>query len=207
MIKLYGNLASRTLRCAWALEEAGLDYQRIDIDFSKGEHLAESYRSVNPLGKVPALDHDGFLLTESIAICTYIADRAPEKALAPSPRTPDRARYDQWMLFVASELEQPLWSIGKHAFALPAEHRIRAMRKVAQFEWLRPTAVLAQHLQDREFLVGNQFTMADLCTAQTLFWARRFKVPTEDPVLDAYLERHTQRPAFQRIQQQMPPPG
>jgi glutathione S-transferase len=198
MIKIYGATMSRALRALWTAEEAGLDYEHVDLDFTKGEHRAPGYLKIHPLGKVPALVDGELALTESAAICTYLADKVPAKGLVPEPRSADRARYDQWVAFVISELEQPLWTRAKHTFALPEKLRVPAVRETALKEWQRPAQVMAAALQGRDVLVGDQFSVADILAVHTLNWARAHQVPLGHDALEAYRERHVARPAFRR---------
>lgn len=198
MITIYGPTLSRALRALWAAEEAELDYEHVDVDFTKGEHRAPEYLKIHPLGKVPALVDGELVLTESAAICTYLADKAPDKGLAPAPRSADRARYDQWVAFVISELEQPLWTRAKHTFALPEKLRVPAVRETALKEWRRPAQVLAQAVEGRDFLVGDRFSVADILAVHTLNWARAHQVPLGHDALEAYREKHVARPAFER---------
>jgi glutathione S-transferase len=102
------------------------------------------------------------------------------------------------MFWVCTELEQPLWSMGKHRFALPKDHRVPAMLETARFEWSRAAPVLASALTGREFLVGDRFTLADIFAAHTLLWARGFSVDFGSPVLEDYLDRQLARPAYAR---------
>jgi glutathione S-transferase len=204
MLKIYGSVRSRTFRCLWTAEELELPYELVAVDFSAGEHRQESYLKLQALGKVPALVDGELVLSESAAICTYLADKASEKGLVPEPRSADRARYDQWISFVLTELEQPLWTIGKHTFALPEAMQVPDVVEVAKKEFTRPAAVLAAAVSDREHLVGERFTVADIMAVHTLNWARVAKIPLGHDALEAYRERHVARPAFKRVLAHMP---
>ena len=154
--------------------------------------------ALNPGGKVPTLVEDDFVLTESGAIVAYLADKRPDVGLMPAAGTPERAKCWQWMLFALTELEQPLWTISKHTFALPEKLRVPAIIPTAKKEFLRAAGVLATGLGDREWLGGDAFTGADLMVGHTLAWARAFSVPWEQPTIDAYAERVLSRPALAR---------
>lgn len=197
-MKLYGTPASRTRRVLWALEEVGAHFELVHLDLRAGEHRRPEYAAINPNAKVPTLQDGDLTLFESAAICTYIGDRHPESGLVPEPRTPERALYDQWMFFAVAELEQPLWSMGKHTFVLPAELRVPRMLEVARFEWSVAAGVLAGALAERRTIVGDRFTMADILLAHTLFWARGFDVPLGHERLEEYADEHLARPAFLR---------
>lgn len=197
-MKIYGAASSRARRALWACEEAGAEYTFHAIDLRAGEHTKDAYLAINPNGKVPAMVDGELTLFESGAIVHYIAREYPEAKLLPELDTPDYARCLQWLFWVVTELEQPLWSMGKHRFALPEAHRVPEILECAAYEWLRPAEILAGALEGREFLVGDHFTVADVLAAHTLAWARGFKVPLNSDVLEDYLDRMLARPAFQR---------
>lgn len=197
-MKLYGVASSRSRRCLWTLEEAGAAYEFHKIEFSKGEHRSPEYLKLNPNGRVPTLVDGDLVLFESAAISHYIAYKNPQANLLPAEGTRDRALHDQWMFWIVSELEQGLWSMGKHRFALPEEHRIDAMLSTAKFEFDRAAPVLAKAIEGREFLVGDGLTLSDIFAGHTLLWARGFKVDLGSDVLEAYLDRLIARPAFTR---------
>lgn len=195
MMKVYGCPRTRSTRVTWALEEAGAAYEFVRVDLARGDARQPDFLAVNPGGKVPALVDGDLVLTESCAIVTYIGERYPASGLVP-PAPADRAHCFQWMAFVISELEQPLWTLAKHRFALPEHLRLAAIAPTAQWEFARAAAVLAQHLQARDYLVGGELTGADILAAQTLGWARAYEVPLGSPVLEAYADRLLDRPAL-----------
>lgn len=199
MIKIYGPTLSRAFRALWTAEELEVPYEQINLKLMEGEHRGPEYSRLNPMCKVPCLVDGDFVLTESAAICAYLADSHPDKGLIPAPRTPERALCDQWLCFVISELEQPLWTMGKHTFALPEAMRVSQMVEVAKKEWTRPAAALAAAVKDREVLVGDRFSVADIMAVHTLNWARGVKVALGHEALEAYRERHVKRPAFKRV--------
>ncbi len=185
-MKLYGMGKSRSFRALWALEEAGLEYEYVAVEFaSSGENgaLSDAYRKLNFQGKVPTLVDGDIVLTESGAILNYIAGNSADLTLIPSNSLVRRARYDEIMFFVQTELEQALWSNGKHRFALPEEFRIKEMLNTATFEFNKAMATL-EHLFDGEgFVVGEDFTMADVMLAHTLTWAESFKFEVPEKFL------------------------
>ena len=199
MIKLYGYPQSRSTRIVWLLEEIGVDYELITVDLMAGGGQAEGYLNIHADGKVPAIDDDGFVLTESAAILNYLADKYPESKLAPKPATQQRAKYDEWCFFVLTELEQPLWTIGKHSFVLPDERRVPAILDIAHWEFLKACKVLQKRLGEQEYALGDSFSTVDILIAQTLRWAKAFGVPSGSALLDAYRERLCARPSFDRV--------
>ncbi|MDS4070424.1 MAG: glutathione S-transferase family protein [Candidatus Competibacter sp.] len=198
MLQVYGCPNTRSTRVVWALEEAGAEYDYHKIDLLAGAGRRPDYLALNPGGKVPTLVDGERVLTESGAICTYIGDCFPASGLTPPAGSPERARYNQWCFFVMSELEQPLWTIAKHRFALPEKRRVPAVIETAVWEFAVAAKVLAIGLGQREYLVGERFTAADLLAAHTLAWARANKLPPADPHVEAYVDRLLARPAWER---------
>jgi glutathione S-transferase len=114
--------------------------------------------SVNPGGKVPTLVDGDLVLTESAAICTYIGDKFPQSGLVPPVTDPaNRAHYLQWCFFAMTELEAPLWAMARHGRLYPEEKRVPAVIDTCKWEFERAAAVLTQHLQGREYAIGNSF--------------------------------------------------
>ncbi|BDM65682.1 glutathione S-transferase [Shewanella sp. NFH-SH190041] len=197
MITLYGMPRSRSLRVSWLLEELELDWHYHFIDAAKGEHRSDAYLAINPCGKVPALTDDELVLTESAAIMLYLARKYGNGDLLPAPGTPESAKQLQWVSFIITELEQPLWTIGKHKFALPAELRCSDMINVAQYEFEQAAAIAENWLPQSPFLLGDELSVADLLLAHTLLWGTRFN-QTISPALAQYRDRLAARPALAR---------
>lgn len=198
MIHLYTNPGTRGTRATWALEEAGAEYELDIIDLMKGEGRSREYLGVNPGGKVPAIIVDGLYLSESGAICNWVGEHFPDSGLTPPGGSRERAIYDRWCYFVVSELEQPLWTMAKHRFALPEDFRVPEVIETAKWEFGNALSVIAAALRDRRHLVGERFTAADLLAAHTLAWARRYEMPLTDEQVTAYADEHLSRPAFAR---------
>ena len=198
MMKVYGYPKTRSTRITWMLEELELDYEFCLVDFSKGEPQSPEYLAVNPSGKVPAFVHDDLLLLESAAIVAYLGDQHPESPLVPAAGTAERGRYDQWSYFALCELEQPLWTIGKHKFALPKDQRCADIFPTAQWEFQKALKLLSEGLGDKPYILGEGFTAVDILLGQTLVWGAAFKQPIEQGNLQAYMKRVTSRPAFER---------
>ncbi|MBD3895359.1 glutathione S-transferase family protein [Halomonas sp. ML-15] len=197
MITLYGFPNSRSQRVAWTLEELGLEYEYRSVDMMAGEGQGEEHLTRHPDGKVPVLEDGELVLFESLAICRYLAEHYGE-ASGLLPASPvERAQVDQWLSFVISELEQPLWTQGKHKFALPRERRVPTVLPTAAWEFQRAMGALQRQFDGQAWLVGGQFTLADLFVGHTLSWGVRFKnrLPL---ALEAYRERCISRPALAR---------
>lgn len=186
MITLYGRAQSRSFRCVWALLEADVPFNYVHID---RENLPDDYTTLSPQTKVPTLVDGELVMNESAAIVNY-AGSLSSQTLIPK----DRARYDELSYFVMTELEQPLWSIGKHSFALPEQHRVKAMLQTAAFEYEKAQKTLLLKYSLEEFALGSEFTLVDVVLAQTVNWAKRFEMPVEEALLN-YRDRLYMRPA------------
>nr|WP_299245894.1 glutathione S-transferase family protein [uncultured Halomonas sp.] len=199
MITLYSYPNSRSLRVAWTLEELGLDYSCQYVDLASGEGQGAEYLSHHPDGKVPALKDGELRLFESAAICRYLAERYGQGSLMPSD-SGQRALLDQWLFFIVSELEQPLWTQAKHKFALPQERRTPAVIPTAAWEFQRALAALQREFDGQGWLVGGEFTIGDILLGHTLSWAKGAKQLLPD-TLEKYRQRCNERPARGAAQQ------
>lgn len=194
MITLYGSGPSRWVRPYWTLQELGLPFEAKKVSVTKGENRAPEFLAINPFGKLPALTDGDFTLFESAAICTYLADKHPEKGLIPAAGTRERAVHDQWVSFAISELEQPLWRITRHSFAYPEAKRSVADIELAREDFHRTASTFEPLV--KEHMVGDRFSVADIMVVYALQWANLFQLMGEHPGLVAYMERHAARPAF-----------
>lgn len=197
---LYGFGPSRSLRASWALEEVGAPWSYYKLNARAGEHRSDEFLSLNPDGKVPCLVDQDFVLTESMAIVTYLGEKFPDSGLVPA-KLNERALYFQWSSFAVTELEQPLWTKAKHSFVFPKEKRVPAIKPVTVVEFERAAKVFSLGLGDKEFVLGRNFTGADILLGHTLSWARMQKYPIEHSNLNEYLDRLLARPAYNRARQ------
>ena len=196
-MKLYGMGQSRSFRALWALEESGLNYEYIAVEFGSADKngvRSSTYRELNYEGKVPTLVDGGLTLIESGAIVNYIAALCPSLNLIPSSDTKQRAKYDELCYFVLTELEQGLWTNGKHRFALPVAQRVPDVLATATWEFNKALATLQNMFDGESYVLGDKFTMADVLLAQTLNWAERFEFSVPQNLL-AYSKRMYARPA------------
>jgi glutathione S-transferase len=207
-ITLYGLGPSRSFRVLWALEEMALDYDYVAMDFAdQGEsgRFGQHYAAMNSQGKVPTLVDGDLVLTESVAILNYLATKSNHLHLIPQHDSMLRAKYDEMCLFIVTELEQPLWTTGKHKFALPEEYRTPdIISKTVHFEFEKAQRTLIKLLGDRQFAVGDQFTMADILLAQTIGWAQRFNFEVLEH-LAQYRTRICERQSFEKAMQVIEP--
>ena len=190
MLTVVGTPPSRTFRVFWALEEMGLPYTR------EAEHAqSDPVFALNPLGQIPILKDGDHVLTDSLAILHYLADRNGQ--LTYQPGTPERALMDARINFVLTEMEAPIWLMARHGFVLPKDQRTPGLRPLCEADFARSEAKFAGLLRDGEFFAGGRLTLADIIAGQTLSWARNAKVPLAD-TSTAYLARMEARPAWQR---------
>jgi glutathione S-transferase len=190
-IELYYTPQTRSIRPRWLLEELDIPYTLREVDLFGGER-----NPVHPLGSVPAVRIDGETMIESGAICHWLADRFPDKQLAPSMQSAQRARYEQWMFFVPGTLEPPAFEILMHTLILPGKHRVPEIVGFAEKQYRRVLRVLEKELDHGGYLTGEQFCCADILLATTLNWLPEQLESL--PALQNYLQRVTARPAFQR---------
>lgn len=192
-MKLYYKAGACSLSPHIVLREAGLPFELESVDLgSKKTGSGGDYLERNPKGYVPALLlDDGQLLTEGPVIVQYIADRVPEKRLAPAAGTMERYRLMETLNFIATELHKgfsPLFNPKA-----PEEWKDMARALLA-----KRIGIAAQQLEGRDYLMGSSFSVADAYLFTVLGWARHVKVDLAPwPVLQAYLARVAARPAVQ----------
>jgi len=191
MMKLIGNVKSRTLRVLWLLEELGLDYEHVSLNPRTDEVVA-----INPSGKIPALIVDGTVLSDSTAIMTYLADKHG-KFTFPAGSL-ERAEQDSHTFFLLDEFDACLWTAARNSFILPEEHRVPAIKESLKWEFSRSQSRFVERLGDGPFLMGDTMTIADILAAHCGGWAITAKFDITEPVFRDYVDRLRQRPAFQR---------
>ena len=188
---LYHIARSRSSVVLWMLEEVGEPYDIRLLSLKKGENRAPGYLAVNPMGKVPALLHDGVVITEAAAICCYLADRFPVAGLSVPIDRPDRGPYLKWLFFGPSCFEPAVTDRS-----LKREGASRAMLGWGDFDSVM--GVLRGAVSRSPFLLGDRFTTADVIIGSGLRWGMMFKVVPELPEFVAYTRRLEERPALQR---------
>ena len=188
-LTFYTHPMSRGRVTRWMLEETGLPYDTVVLDYGTSMKAPE-YLAINPMGKVPALKHGDTVITEQAAICMYLADLVPEKKLAPPVGSPARGSYYRWISFMAP-LEQLMVSKASGA-ALPDA-------RMAGFGTEKDLLdTLEAALKDREYLAGDTFTAADLLVAAYVGWYLQFKLLEPRPAFIAFVETQKSRPASLR---------
>ena len=191
-LTLYTNPQSRGRIVRWMLEELEIPYETKVMDY--GTFKSPEYLAINPMGKVPALRHGDTVVTEVSAICAYLADRFPERGLAPMPDSSERGAYYRWLFYAAGPLEM---AITTKAFGWEIDEK----KAVAAGCGLYQTAIdtLEQAVSNaRPWLCGEQFTAADLVVASYLGFYMMMKMLEPRPAFEEYVKRADARPAALR---------
>ena len=192
-MKLYEFAPTRSIRARWVLQELGVDFEAVSVNLVAGEHKRPEFLAINPAGKVPVLVDGGEVVSESVAITVYLAEKYPENGLIPHDLDA-RGQVMRWLLFAATELEQPLWRISKHTVLYPEDKRLPADIALAREDFAPMAEVLDRHMVDREFVVGDSVTIADFVLAYTLDWAQLVGLLDGLPRLEGYMLRMYDRP-------------
>lgn len=192
-ILFYTHPMSRGQIVRWALHEVSAVYETHLVEFGpsmKSDH----FLSINPMGKVPAIIHDGYVVTECAAICAYLADAFPEAALAPAPE--ERADYHRWMYFAAGPLEQAntLGMLG----VTPTESQ---QRSIGCGDPARVADVLEAKLLADPYICGNRFTMADVYVGSHVDWGLAFGLLPKREAFDNYAARLRLRDAYKEAKE------
>src|SRR5262249_33003359 len=198
MIKLYGVPGSRAMRSRGMLEELGVAYENVKVDFLQGTKTPE-FKKINPNGHIPALQDGDLVLWESLAINLYLA-RKYDKGLWPNT-VEDEGRAYQWSVWAMTELEEPVLTALLHRTFFAPEQRDSKNADDPAGRFLKPRGVLACALHGRDYLLGSQFTVADLNVASVMGWAPMAKLDLSGgPNAAAWLARCSSRPALARAQ-------
>jgi glutathione S-transferase len=191
-LTLYHAAPSRSSIARWMLEELGEPYDLHLLSLANEEQRAPDYLAVNPMGKVPALKHGDAVITEAAAICTYLADEFPQARLNVPVGDPRRGAYLKWLFFAPSCIEP---AITDRAFPRKEEPR-RSTLGYGDFDTVM--AVVAAAVEPGPYLMGEQFTAADVVLGSTLRWGMMFGLLPKRPEFVAYVGRLEQRPALKR---------
>lgn len=195
MLKIYGIPRSRAFRAIWMAKELGLDYENVPIDFANEGTRAPEYLAINPNGHVPAIDDDGFILWESMAINLYLAKKYGRGGLYPI-RFEDESRAWQWSFWGMTEIERPVLTAMFHRAILPEDQRDAKLADDSEHQLGRPLMVLDSVVAASPYLLGEHFTVADLNVASILSWARPARIDfSHVPKAADWLKRCAERPA------------
>ncbi len=193
-LTLYHIAPSRSSIVHWMLEEVGEPYDIHLLSMKRGEQRASAYLKVNPMGKVPALRHGDVVITEAAAICTYLADEFPKPRLNVPVGDPRRGPYLKWLFFGPSCIEPAMIDRA----APRKEEAARGMLGYGDFDTVIDVAAAA--VAKAPYLMGDQFTAADVVIGSTLRWGMSFKALPPRPEFVAYAARLAARPALQRAE-------
>ncbi|HEY0649433.1 glutathione S-transferase family protein [Phenylobacterium sp.] len=174
----------------WLLGEMGEPFELVTLDAEAGEHRKPPYLAVNPLGKLPALVVDGRVMTETAAICLFLADLRPRLHLAPAIGDPDRGRYLSLMVHASTALEPSVSDV------LLKRQSDRLM--VGWNPLKDELAFVEGHLGRGPYLFGGRFTAADVMIGGVLIWASQLQIKLT-PALDGYVARLMSRPQLARL--------
>jgi glutathione S-transferase len=199
MLKIYGTSMSRAGRCLWALEETGVKYEHVPTQIADAKSPA--HLKVNPNGHIPVIDDDGLVLWESMAINFYLAAKYGKAPLWPDA-VQDRALANQWSYWAMLEVEPHLVTILQNRMFLPPEKRSEQAVAEAIEKLKAPLKVIEQHLGNRDYLLGKDFTIGDLNVASV--WMLGTMVGfdfSSAPKTMAWLTKCISRPAAERGRQ------
>ncbi len=190
-LRIYGIARTRAFRALWMAEELGLDYRHVPIEIGPAGARKPEYLAINPNGRLPAIEDDGFTLWESLAITLYLAKKHGQ--LYPTTLEGE-ARAWQWSLWAVQEVDRGvnIWSL--HAVRLPPQERDSQRRAEALKVLEAPFKVLEGALAGRPYLLGEEFTVADLNVAAVISRAIDMDL-SATPRLARWLERCLERPA------------
>jgi len=194
-LTLYHAAPSRSSVAHWMLEEVGEPYELHLMSLKKGDNRAADYLKVNPMGKVPALRHGDVLVTESAAICAYLADAFPQAKLNVPVGDPRRGPYLKWLFFGPSCVEPAMMD-----YMFPRkDNPPRAALGYGDYDTVLD--VLSEAVRRGPYLLGEQFTAADVVIGSVLRFGMMFKGLPERPEFVAYAGRASERPAAKRAAQ------
>jgi glutathione S-transferase len=192
-LRIYGVARTRAFRVIWICKEIGLDYNHVPIETGPAGARRPEYLAINPNGRLPAIDDDGFILWESLAITMYLAKKHATGRLYPATLEGE-ARTWQWSMWALNEVDRGvnIWSL--HAVRLPVEDRDANKREEALKALAAPFKVLDNALADRSHLLGEAFGVVDLNVSAVISRAIDMDL-SATPHIRAWLHRCLERPA------------
>lgn len=198
-LKIYGISGSRAQRTLWMAEELkaeiGFEYEHVPVHFAD-ESKTPEYLAINPNGRVPAMDDNGFILFESLAINLYLAKKNSQSALSPKDDK-EEALASQWSMWALTELEDNIISLVIRHPAVAMYPPNEEIESAARAGLERPLKVLDAHLAGRDYLIADRFTVADLGVAGVMSLTAMIQYDLSPyPNVKAWFERCTARPAY-----------
>jgi glutathione S-transferase len=192
---LYTNPMSRGRIARWMLEEVGQPYKAEVLDYAS-TLKAPAYLAINPMGKVPALRHGDAVVTETAAICAYLADAFPQAGLAPPPGHRLRAPYYRWLFFTAGPVEAAASNKSLGFVVPPERERMMGYGNIALV-----LNTLEAAVSRGSYLAGDSFTAADLYVGAHLGFGMMFGTIEKRPAFEKYWQRLSSRPAYIRAKE------
>ena len=197
-MKLYHCPDARSLRVLWTLEEMGLDYELVNMGFPPRANYP-GYLDINPLGTVPAFVDGDLTMTESSGICHYLVEKYGPSALGVYRDDPHYGEYLNWLYRSDATLTFPQTLVLRYTRLEPPERRVAQVAEDYSIWYLSRLRCVETALEDREYLVGNRFTIADVTVAYALFFGTTLGLDTRyKPNCKRYLGQLMQRDAFKR---------
>ena len=192
-VVFYTNPMSRGQIVRWALEESGAAYETVIVEYG-ADMKAPDYLAINPMGKVPAIRHEGRVVTEAAAVCAYLAEAFPEAGLAPTVE--ERAAYWRWLFFAAGPLEYAI------AFKfMGPEVQEEQTARIGFGTYDDAVGAVDDLLERNDYVCGRRFTMADVFVGSHIEWGLEFGTLPKRPAFEAYASRIAAREARQRARQ------
>ncbi len=199
-VTFYYNPRSRGRIVHWMLEEVGAEYEIKLLDWNKREHKSPEYLKINPMGKIPTIIHRSVVVTETPAICTYLADAFPNAGLAPAVDDPKRGTYYRWLFFAAGCIEAAFME-KKYPRITPIESGRLGFGNYTD------TVNTLEKAVSNGFILGDQFSAADLYISSQIGWGLLTKELEERPAFEKYQKLCADRPAYRRFIEKAGPLG
>ncbi|MBC7800368.1 MAG: glutathione S-transferase [Gemmatimonadaceae bacterium] len=191
-LTFYHSPNTRSSGALVLLEELGVEYTLHPLNMAKGEQRAPEYLAVNPMGKVPAIVHDGALVTEQVAVFAYLADAFPAAGLAPPIGDPLRGPYLRWLAFYGAAFEPAV--LDRSMQRDPG-----AARSSPYGDFATVWRAVTDQFSTGPYMLGERFTAADLLWSTALIWTTRAKMVPDHGAIAAYAARVAARPAMARV--------
>ena len=191
MIKLYYHPQTRATRVRYLMEELGVGFDLIEVDFPGGAHTTAAFKSINPLQQLPAIKDAETTMFESVAICLHLADKYRDRGLAPALDHPERGPYLQWCVAISGSLEPALMEAWR------ANQGIEASGMAVGLPVLLDA--VESTLDGRQTLLRSGFSTADVLWGLTLHWIKSVPGVSLQPALTAYTKSVMSRPAAVRV--------
>ncbi len=189
---------TRSARARWAFAEAGVEYEPKPIDIFQGGHKTPEFAEVNPLTLLPVARFDGQTIIESAALVWIVGSTGKTK-LVPEVGAAAWRRAIQWTVFAPAELDHLLVQMNDQRMFLPKDKRDPKALAAAIERFEKRADLVHQALGEQDYLLGNNFSVADICVGHSLAWAKMHGVVTDESPLAAYFDRLRKRAAFVEI--------